>query len=338
MSLPTLVPTFDLVNHLHDLGELVAASVADRFAPCPTPAEVGVPTRTAEILAEMRAENSAALSAQAAQAALNAEQREEYRKGALRRTRRYPVTSGERTRLPRAAALEMERRGSVLLRQAGEATGTAREQGNDTWKSNKLPRMAAGMAKKKGRGISENVAEQFVSSFGSQWSCVERLLVGFLPEKISHKDGERILGDLSGRSTPLAPRGFTFDPKGADKEAFRQAMRQVNPGSGRAGGRPRKVRESVGDTDRPTARGVLAGTYDPALVGMGVGGLRVKVVGCTCAGISGAGYRSCAGHGYRGEGRDASPAFQGRRLLDGTVIHTGDAGSRRPIDLAEDSE
>lgn len=275
-------------------------------------------SRTSDIIADLRSSDAEYASLVAAEGAVRDESRTEYLKRA-KRTGRYSAVSGERTALPLAARQEMERRGTRILRAAGEATGSELEGSNDAYRTRRLPRMAQGMARKHGRSGNENVAQQFVASFSSQWSAVERLLIGFLPEKVAHKDGQEIVERLA------VERRFTFDPADkADMAAFRAMMREVNPASGHAGGRPRKVREVAGCVPQYRAKGALYGTYEPGLIGMQVGGLVQKVDGCTCAGLSGSGYRGCAGHGYRGVGHDAPRPFVGRMRADGTVVHVGD--------------
>lgn len=277
------------------------------------------PSLSALLVAEMRAQNATALISAAAE---SAERHERYVARSIR-NRRWSVVSGEATATAAQAASVrvLERKADRILRSSEQRVS------NDEYRANRLPRIAAGMTSRKGRPANPDVAEQFVSSFGSQFPVAQRLAAAFLPEKISQKDAVAVVSRLAGE------RGFTFDPtdKG-DMSALREAMRIANPGSGRAGGRPRKVRASVVDpsvvASVPPAVGVLAGTYDAGLIGMLVGNLPQKFEGCTCAGLSGSGYRGCAGHGY-GRSVTAHP-YVGYSKPDGTVVHVGD--------LAQDDE
>lgn len=263
----------------------------------------------AEWVAEMRAENAAAL-ASAAEA--SAEAHAEWVKR-CKRNRRWSVTSGEATataQLPAAQKMN-ERAADRILRNSMDRVS------NDEYRAQRLPRLAQGMASRKGRPANPDTAAQFVSSFSSQFPMVQRLAMAFLPEKIAHKDAEAIVSRLAGE------RGFTFDPKDkADAAAFRALMASVNPGSGRAGGRPRKVRAGSVFASQGPSRGALYGTYDAGVIGAVVGNLPQKFDGCTCAGLSGAGYRSCAGHGY-GRSVTAHP-YVGYSKADGTIVHVGD--------------
>ena len=261
-------------------------------------------------VAEMRAANAQAIAAQAEE---SAERLDAYRKRSMR-NRRWSVVSGEATAVAQQGPNQRaaERAADRILRSSENRVD------NNAYRGSRLPRIAASMAAGgKGR-LTADTAAQFVSSFSSQFPLAQRLAAAFLPQKVAHKDAEAILVRLAGE------RGFTFDPKDkGDAVAFRALMREVNPGSGRAGGRPRKVRGVAADRwIGGNAAGVLTGTYDAALVGMLVGGLPQKVAGCTCAGLSGSGYRGCAGHGY-GRSVTAHP-YVGYSKPDGSIVHTGD--------------
>lgn len=276
------------------------------------------PSLSALLVAEMRAQNAAALVSAAAE---SAERHERYVARSIR-NRRWSVVSGEATATAAqgASVRLLERKADRILRSSEQRVS------NDEYRASRLPRIAQGMTSRKGRPANPDVAEQFVSSFGSQFPVAQRLAAAFLPEKISQKDAVAVVSRLAGE------RGFTFDPtdKG-DMSALREAMRIANPGSGRAGGRPRKVRDRSGvhgPFSPANGAGVLAGQYDAGLIGMLVGNLPQKVEGCTCAGLSGAGYRGCAGHGY-GRSVTAHP-YVGYSKPDGTVVHVGD--------LAQDDE
>lgn len=149
---------------------------------------------------------------------------------ALKTLGRLPSLSGERYALVSPTA----RYGAMI--EGYKITKLADRVSNDTKREFSLPRRAMSMASSRGR-VTPDMVSSLMSFFREDMETLaHHLRLSFLPEKISAKEALPILERIASERR-IAP------PTGADVAAV---IRAANPGSGHAGGRPRKVRTFTG--------------------------------------------------------------------------------------------
>ena len=149
---------------------------------------------------------------------------------ALKNLGRLPSLSGERYALVSPSARYS------AMQEAYRLTRVADRVSNDTKREFSLPRRAMSMASSRGR-ITPDMVSSLMSFFREDMeSLAHHLRLSFLPEKISAKEALPILERIASERR-IAP------PTAADVSAV---IRVANPGSGHAGGRPRKVRTFTG--------------------------------------------------------------------------------------------
>lgn len=175
-------------------------------------------TTVSQIIAEMRQANANAITAFNATSDLQAEAVAE----SAKRTGRVSA-GGPSYRVATSAALTEVN--AIWLPKAKMA-----DVRNDQAREAALPRRAHKMAKTGGRQTPD-MLESLMAYFTAPHALAAATAIYTLPCKVSAKEATEI----------LAGHGIT-----ADASEVRTLIKSINPGSGRAGGRPRKVR--VGTT------------------------------------------------------------------------------------------
>lgn len=109
------------------------------------------------------------------------------------------------------------------------------ERTNAECRESTLGRRATYMCASRGR-VVPNMLESLLAYFGNPSELSSRVLASFLPEKVSAKEAKALVPSLISHVR-------TLPPTDAEISAL---IRSINPGSGHAGGRPRKVRTYIG--------------------------------------------------------------------------------------------